>query len=176
MSGNGIGNLIEELGRARIIRFRRQDGNAWIEVSHDFLIPEIAKWISNEEAEIKRARSLLDRAMENYKAHQLLIDRESLNFISPEGIYLGLNGEEADLIALSALQARSVVPDWLAKIAPSIQSYISENLKNDDPEIRISAIESSTGLRNDGVRDELLRVTFWDKDLSVRKSASIKLA
>lgn len=173
--GNDIGNLIEELGRARIIRFRRQDGEAWIEVSHDFLIPEIAKWISNEETEIKRARSLLDRSMENYRAHQLLIDKESLSLILPEGMYLGLTDEEADLVALSTIQAHFSVPDWMVKIAPSVQSYISECIKKDDPEIRIKAIESATLLKNEKMRDELLNVAFWDKDLSVRKCASIKL-
>ena len=172
---NSIGLLIEELGRARVIRFRRQDGDAWIEVCHDFLIPEIAKWISNEETEIKRARSLLDRSMENYRTHQLLIDKESLSLILPEGIYLGLTGEEADLVAMSAIQACLSVPNWMVKIAPSIQSYISNSIKNHDPEIRIKAIESTTILRNDEMRDELLYVAFWDNDLSVRKSASIKL-
>lgn len=175
LSGNGIGNIIEELGRARIIRFRRQDGVAWIEVSHDFLIPEIAKWISNEEAEIKRARSLLDRSMENYRAHQLLIDKESLNLILPEANYLGLSGEEADLIAMSAIQAYHPVPEEIVKITPSIQTYIIESIKSDDPEIRIIAIESAKLLKNDEMRDELLRVAFWDKDLSVRKAACIML-
>ncbi len=175
LSETKISALIEELGRARIIRFRRQDGDAWIEVSHDFLIPEIAKWISNEEAEIKRARSLLDRSLENYRAHQLLIDKESLSLILPEAIYLGLTDEEADLVALSAIQARFSVPGWMVKIAPSIQSYISDCIKKDDVEIRIKAIESATLLKNEQMRNELLNVAFWDKDLSVRKCASIKL-
>ncbi|MBN1406932.1 MAG: winged helix-turn-helix domain-containing protein [Calditrichaceae bacterium] len=176
MFENGIANIIEELGRARIIRFRRQDGDAWIEVSHDFLIPEIAKWISNEEAEIKRARSLLDRSMENFRAHQLLIDRESLSLILPEANYLGLAGEEADLISMSAIQAYQFVPDEIVKMAPNIQSYIIENLNNDDPEIRIRAIESASLLKNDAMRDQLLHAAFWDKDLAVRKASCIMLA
>ena len=170
-----IEKMIEELGQARVIRFRRQDGDAWIEVSHDFLIPEIAKWISGEEAEIKRARSLLDRSMKNYNSHQLLIDKESLSLILPEGIYLGLNGGEADLIALSILQALGSVPDWLVNIAPSIQEYISESMKNADPKIRIRAIDSATLLKNESMQDKLLALALWDEDLIVRKAASIKL-
>ncbi|MEJ2544679.1 MAG: hypothetical protein P8Y99_11485 [Calditrichaceae bacterium] len=175
ISENEIGTVIEELGRARIIRFRRQDGDAWIEVSHDFLIPEIAKWISSEEAEIKRARSLLDRSMENYRVHQLLIDKESLGLILPEIDFLGLTGEEADLLAMSTIQACQVVADAIAKIAPSIQKHIVDNIQNDDPEIRIKAIESATLFKNDEMRDNLLHAAFWDKDLTVRKAACLML-
>ena len=175
MSNESIVSLIEELSRARVIRFRRQDGDAWIEVSHDFLIPEIAKWISIEEAEIKRARSLLDRSMENYRAHQLLIDKESLSLILPEGIYLGLNGDEADLVSLSVLQAYGPVPGWLVKLSPSIQNFVTMGIKNSDSDTRIRAIESATLLKNEVMRDELRHAAFWDKDLMVRKAASIKL-
>ena len=36
--------LIEELVAARVVRRRSQDGEAWIELAHDFLTPEVSRW------------------------------------------------------------------------------------------------------------------------------------
>jgi len=170
-----IEDLIEELGRARVVRFRRQNGEAWIEVCHDFLIDEIDKWITEEEAMTKRARALLDRSIENFNAHQLLIDKESLDLILPEGPLLGLNSEEADLIAISALTTYGPIPDWLAKKSPEIEKQIINKTKDENPEIRIRAIESSTIFKNEIMKKHLKEMALWDKDLMVRKAASIKI-
>lgn len=170
-----IENLIEELGRARVVRFRRQNGEAWIEVCHDFLIAEIDEWLTEEEAMTKRARALLDRSIENYRTHQLLIDKESLDLILPEGQLLGLNSEEAELIALSALTTHGPLPDWLVKKSPIIEKQIANKTKDENPEIRIRAIESSTILKNERMQNLLQKLALWDKDLMVRKAASIKI-
>lgn len=170
-----IYRLIEDLGRARIVRFRRQDGEAWLEVCHDFLIPEISQWLTAEEAAIKQARALLDRSVESYLSHQILIDNDSLEVILKESPYLGLNEEECNLMVLSILKSYGPVPDWLVKKAPAAQGYILEKLDDVDAEIRIRAIESCTPLKNQTIRETLYHHALRDKDLMVRKAASIKL-
>src|SRR5438132_4448246 len=67
----GTDRLIEELVSARVLRRRRQDGTAWIELAHDFLTPEVSRWLTAGEVALKRARGVIERAMENYQAHGL---------------------------------------------------------------------------------------------------------
>ena len=174
-SGEFVYRLIEDLGRARIVRFRRQDGEAWLEVCHDFMIQEISQWITAEEAAIKQARALLDRSLESYRSHQILIDNDSLEVILKESPFLGLNEEECNLMVLSMLKTYNPVPGWLVKKAPAAQDYILEKLADEDAEIRIKAIESCGPLKNKTIRQALYHHALWDKDLMVRKAASIKL-
>lgn len=174
-NGDFIYRLIEELGRARIVRFRRQDGEAWLEICHDFMIQEISQWLTAEEAAIKQARALLDRSLESYYSHQILIDNDSLAVILREIPYLGLNDEECNLLVRSILKSYGPVPDWLVKKSPQAQDYILEKLADHDAECRIRAIESCGPLKNETMRQALYHHALWDKDLMVRKAASIKL-
>jgi DNA-binding winged helix-turn-helix (wHTH) protein len=170
-----INALIEELGRARIVRFRRQDGEAWIEISHDFLINEISKWLTEDEESVKRARALLDRSIENSRMHQLLIDKDTLDVILPEGSHLSLNEEEAELLTSSTLKTYGPVPHWLVKKTPTIQNLILDKLNDPNSEVRIRAVESSSKLVNEEMRVRLHECALFDEDLMVRKAASIML-
>jgi len=167
--------LIEELSRARILRFRRQDGESWIELCHDFLIPEVSSWVSEEESALRRAQALLHRAMENYREHQLLIDKDSLDLILTFGVNLILNDDETELLARSMLQNKSNLPDWLVDKVPTLQTLFENTCQHPDPEVRICAIQSIGTLANNFVKKLLKNIALWDNDKHVRKSASIAL-
>lgn len=170
-----MNRLIEELASARVIRIGRQDGQRWIELSHDFLIPQISLWINEEEAALKRAQALIERALENYIAHQLLLDQDAIELILSFGKQLFLTEQEADLLALSLLQRKFPLPDWLVHRAPSAQRCITEAARHDDCDIRICAVESCHSLRNEQIKHLLQQLALWDNDLLVRKAASIEL-
>src|SRR6185295_18069808 len=124
--------LIEELVAARVLRRRRQDGAAWIELAHDFLTPEVLRWLTADEIALKRARGVIQRAMENYRAHSLLIDADAVDLVMPFGELLGLTGEEADLLMTSVLNRTRHAPDWLVKTAPRASALIVEGAENFD--------------------------------------------
>jgi DNA-binding winged helix-turn-helix (wHTH) protein len=171
-----ISRIIEELVAARIVRRRSQDGEAWIELAHDVLTEEVSRWLSAGDLEIKRARAVIERAMENYRAHSLLIDTEAVDLILPFGKQLGLTGEEADLLAASALNRWRAAPQWLACCAPSMSGLTGEAIKSADREVRLRAVEAALQLRSDEMQELLRKTSLWDADLMVRKSASIALA
>jgi DNA-binding winged helix-turn-helix (wHTH) protein len=172
----GPAALIKELIAARIVRRRYHEGEAWLELAHDFLTPEVSRWLTADERALKQARSVLERAMENFQAHQLLIDVDALDVLLPFGNQLGLAGKEADYLATSLMNRGRPVPEWLAALAPSLASLIAEAATQADPEIRLCAIEACRYARDDGTKELLRHLSLWDQELAVRKAASIALA
>jgi hypothetical protein len=167
--------LIEELVAARVLRRRRQDGAAWIELAHDFLTPEVSRWLTADEVALKRARGVIERAMENYQAHGLLIDAEAVDLVMPFGEQLGLTGDEADLLITSALNRARPTPEWLISESNRASTLIAEAADNTDSEVRVRAIEAAVFLRTPEMKALLRKLALWDRDLMVRKFASIAL-
>jgi hypothetical protein len=114
--------------------------------------------------------------MENHRAHSLLIDADAVDLLLPFGERLGLTGEEADLLAASALARLRSVPEWLARLSPSMAGLAGDAIKNTDPEVRLQAVDAALSLRNAEMAEMLRRASLWDADLTVRKAASIALA
>lgn len=167
---------IEELIAARVVRCRNQDGEGWLELAHDFLIAGISRWLTDEEQALKRGRGVLERAMENFRTHQLIIDADALELLLPFGGQLMLSGEEADLLAKSILHRARPLPEWLAVIAPSLANLLVEALQHADPKVRLRAIEACQWVRDLAIQEMLRRVSLWDRSLRVRKAASTALA
>ena len=171
-----IDRLIDELVAARVVRRRSQDGEAWFELAHDFLTPEVSRWLTADLVALKRARGIIERAMENYQSHELLVDADALDLLQPFGEQLGLTGEEADLLMASLLARARIVPEWLIELAPSSSRLIIDASENADSEVRLRAVEATLLLRSDEMRLLLRRLALWDENLMVRKAASIALA
>jgi len=168
--------LIAELVAARVVRRRSQDGEAWLELAHDFLTPEVSRWLTADEIALKQARAVIERAMENYTAHGLLIDTDTLDLLLPFGEQLNLTGTEANLLLTSLLGRARPMPAWLVAAAPAAPQVTLEASRSADAEIRKRAIEAAALLRGDAMRELLRELALWDKDLMVRKAASIALA
>ena len=168
--------LIEELVAARVLRRRRQDGAAWIELAHDFLTPEVSRWLTADEVALKRARGVIERAMENHQTHALLIDADAVDLVMPFGEQLGLTGEEADLLIMSALNRARPAPGWLVEASPRASVLIVDASESVDSEVRLRAIEAAALLRTAEMKVLLRKLALWDRDLMVRKFASIALA
>ncbi|MCI0692911.1 winged helix-turn-helix domain-containing protein [candidate division KSB1 bacterium] len=167
---------VEELIAARVVRCRNQDGEGWLELAHDFLIAGISRWLTDEERALKRARGVLERAMENFRAHQLIIDADALDLLLPFGGQLMLSGDEADLLAKSILHRARPLPEWLAAISPSLANLLVEASRHADPNVRLRAVEACRWARDPAIEEMLRRVSLWNRSLRVRKAASIALA
>ncbi|MGH7595890.1 MAG: winged helix-turn-helix domain-containing protein [bacterium] len=178
-AANGAASVhatVEELVAARVVRCRNQDGEGWIELAHDFLIPEVSRWLTEEERALKKARGVLERAMENFHTHQLIIDADALELLLPFGEQLMLAGEEADLLAKSILHRARPLPEWLAATSPALANLLMEASQHADPNVRLRAIEACRWARDPAIQEMLRRVSLWDRSLRVRKAASTALA
>jgi len=172
-SGNAI---LEELIAARVVRCRNQNGEGWIELAHDYLLPEISRWLTTEERALKRARGVLERALENFRAHQLLLDADTLGLLLPFGEQLQLANEEGDLLAKSMLYRDRPLPEWLVAVSPSLSNFIVEAARHDDSNVRLHAIAACRWVHDAETKKTLQHVALWDRSLHVRKAASTMLA
>jgi hypothetical protein len=68
------------------------------------------------------------------------------------------------------------VPAWLVKESPRASNLISDGAENTDPLVRLRASEAAGLLRNGEMKSLLRKLALWDRDLTVRKTASIALA
>ncbi len=179
LTGNksgAIGKLVDELVTARVVRRRSLEGESWLELAHDFLTPEISRWITEEERSLKKARAVIERALENYRSHRLVVDGDTLDLLLPFGEQLALTGEEADLLVLSLVSRAYEVPSWLVRFSPSSEEIISQAATHADAEVRLSAIAASQISPGDKTKVMLRKVALWDADLGARKAASIAVA
>lgn len=92
------------LQRVRLLRSFEREGAAYYELTHDTLAKEIATWIGEEEMQLRVAREILRRSLDNWRHAELLIPPEALELIHTccEDLRR-LDGEELELLFRSAL-------------------------------------------------------------------------
>lgn len=173
---DALGTLLGELVDARIVRRRNQEGEGWLELAHECMIPEVSRWLTGSVYEAKQARSLLERSVENYRTYQLIMDRESLDLLAPYLEEIGVSGQEAYLLCISLLNRDRPVPAWLVEKVPDAVNVILEAMYNDRREVRKRAVESSRPVRCAALNNRLRNLALRDPMLSVRRAASIELA
>lgn len=171
-----LGTLLGELVDARIVRRRSQEGEGWLELAHECLIPEVSRWLTGSVYEAKQARSLLERSVENYRTYQLILDRETLDLLAPYLEEIGVSGDEAYLLCISLLNRDRPVPGWLVEKVPDALNVILEALYNDRQEVRQRAVESSRPVRCAALNNRLRHLALRDPEMKVRRAASIELA
>lgn len=175
-SATRLKHLLEELARARIVRFRNHGGEGWIELAHDFLLPEISRWLTAEAFALKRARGVLERALENYRGHQLLLDHDALQLLMPFGMQLGLSGEEAEVLLTSVLNRAQAVPAWLVQAAPSAETITLAARASVETHVRLRVIEACRLLQTEAAQNLLRELALWDREYVVRRKAALTLA
>ena len=168
--------LIEDLSSSRIIRIFRLDGEIWIELMHDFLVPEISKWQNAEIIETKQTAKLFKRSFENYTVHNLIPEYETILIILQAAQKLNIQSDEYNFLLESMLIRGIEIPKWLIEKSTNSKDLIIKSLENKNPETRISAIEATQYIVNNELKNYLTEAALKDKDLSVRKSASIVLS
>ena len=174
--GAAEGRLIDDLIAARVVRRRSQDGEAWLELAHDFLTAEVARWLTEDEIALKRARGVIERAMQNFKAHGLMIDADALDLLLPFGEQLDLSDAEADFLLASILNRCRPAPDWLVRTAIDAPELIAQAGKDSDSAVRLRAVDAAAALKGDQMKGLLCKLALWDESLPVRRAASIALA
>jgi DNA-binding winged helix-turn-helix (wHTH) protein len=169
-------SVIAHLAEARLIRTLREEGEIWIELTHDFLVPEILRWQSEEMLVLKRMQAIMERALNNYETHQLLMDEETLELVLPLAEQLRLTQIHCELLVQSLLNSSQTLPEWLVSSQVSTSGHIEKAMKHSNPSIRIAALQSAQYLPEADISDGLVHSFLWDDNLQVRKVAGIVLA
>jgi hypothetical protein len=107
-----LDDTLARLVRARLLHRDEVMDEIAYELAHEYLIKEIAKWISQPDLELKQAEELLARAMKNWRVHHILIPEQQLSIIYHHRALLMLNDDECDCLLRSALEEDFAVGDW----------------------------------------------------------------
>ena len=60
-----VSRVLTDLSNRRLVREVPREDGYWFELSHEYLVQEIARWLSDHERELKRVRELLEQAVRN---------------------------------------------------------------------------------------------------------------
>ena len=165
--------LIEELSAHRIFR---SEGETWIELTHDFLAPEISKWQNAEIVAVKQAKKLFERAFDNFNNHKLLPNEETISLILPSIEKIIFDEENYNFLLTCMLNLGKQIPQWLINKSANAKHQILNAIKNERPEVRICAIESFKYMQDEKIKHCIKEAALMDTELPVRKSAAIVLA
>ncbi len=89
-----IKGVLDQLIQARLVRKFGDDDGESFELSHEYLIDEIGKWIEEKDRELKKARELLRQEMVNHERFGLLMAPSRLAIIKAQAEHLKLNPAE----------------------------------------------------------------------------------
>lgn len=100
----------------RLLRSFEREGAAYYELTHDTLAKEVATWIGEEEMQLRVAREILRRSLDNWRHAELLIPPEALELIHAccEDLRR-LDAEELELLFRSALAAGYEAVYWFER-------------------------------------------------------------
>jgi len=134
------------LQRVRLLRSFEREGAAYYELTHDTLAKEIATWIGEEEMQIRVAREILRRSLDNWRHAELLIPREALELIHAccEDLRR-LSAEELELLFRSALDAGYEAVYWAERARQGgvdVDAMAREGLQSDDFRARAAAVQA----------------------------------
>ena len=93
--------ILMELGNRRLVRRVIRDEESWFELAHEYLVDEIALWLSEKEKELTKIRELLDQSMRNFEHLGLLIPPSQLKILQSHEDDLDLTREERSLLRRS---------------------------------------------------------------------------
>jgi hypothetical protein len=149
------------LQRVRLLRSFEREGAAYYELTHDTLAKEVATWIGEEEMQIRVAREILRRSLDNWRHAELLIPREALELIHAccEDLRR-LSAAELELLFRSALEAGYQVDYWFARAREAgvdVDGIAREGLQSESFRTRAAAVEA-LGRLGERFMDDLVGV------------------
>ncbi len=92
---------LTELVRRRLVRRIPRGDGYWFELSHEYLVQEITRWLSEKEREFQKVRELLDQALRAHRQLGLLMSAPQIRIIHAHEDDLSLQAEERKLLRAS---------------------------------------------------------------------------
>ncbi len=109
-------SVLDQLLQARLARKIMVDDSHCYELSHEYLIEEITKWIAEKDNELKRARELLRQETLNHERFGLLIAPSRVRIIQNHETELNLSKEETALLK-NSLRSHRRKRQWSALLS-----------------------------------------------------------
>jgi hypothetical protein len=115
-----VERLLEELRQARLIR--RREAEPLFELVHEYLIPCIASWTTEEERARKRAQEMLEQGLTRWHHFHLPLYSDELAIINEQRQNLRISEEARQLLTHSAVWTGYAPEHWLMQASPELRS------------------------------------------------------
>jgi hypothetical protein len=94
--------ILADLSNRRLIRRVQREEGYWYELTHEYLVEEISRWLSEKEMQLKKLRELLEQAIRNHRNLGILMPAAQLRLVQAQEDDLNLSKEERQFIRASA--------------------------------------------------------------------------
>jgi len=94
--------ILAELSNRRLIRRVQREEGYWYELTHEYLVEEISRWLSEKEMQLKKLRELLEQAIRNHRNLGILMPAAQLRLVQAQEDDLNLCKEERQFLRESA--------------------------------------------------------------------------
>jgi HEAT repeat protein len=94
--------ILGDLSNRRLIRRVQREEGYWYELTHEYLVEEISRWLSAKEMQRKKLRELLEQAIRNRRNLGILMPASQLRLVQSQEEDLNLSKEERQFLRESA--------------------------------------------------------------------------
>jgi hypothetical protein len=93
-----LSRVLADLSNRGLVREVPREDGYWFELSHEYLVQEISRWLTEHEIELKRVRELLEQAVRNYRNLGVLMPPPQIRLVRQRESDLALSKEERQLV------------------------------------------------------------------------------
>ncbi len=129
-----VNRLLQELEQARLIR--PLEGEKHYELVHEYLIPHISAWTTEEERARKLAHEMLDQGLTRWQNFHLPLYADELAIINTQRASLNITDETRALLVYSSVWADSYADYWLDQAPSPMRLQVLESALHDQQVIR----------------------------------------
>ncbi len=127
-----VDETLARLVNARLLHRDEVDGEIVYELSHEYLIAEISRWIDPAELALKQAEELLAREVTNWRIYGTLIPRDRLELIYAQHSHLRhFDDTTGECLFLSAVRADFAVDEWTRLVSRTSMRPVLTALRDD---------------------------------------------
>jgi DNA-binding transcriptional ArsR family regulator len=96
-----ISRILADLSNRRLIRRVQREEGFWYELTHEYLVEEISRWLSEKEKELKKIRELLEQVLRNFRSLGIPMSQAQIRLIAEHEDDLAMSKEERQFLRVS---------------------------------------------------------------------------
>jgi len=96
-----VSHILSDLCDRRTIRRVQREEGYWYELTHEYLVEEISRWLSEKEMELKKIRELFEQALRNHRNLGILMPAAQTRLVNANEDDLRISKEERQFLRIS---------------------------------------------------------------------------
>ncbi len=166
-------NVLTPLQNARLIRVSRKENEIFYELSHDYLVPQVQKWLGEKKSGAGLAAHTAAKLVETWEHERQPIGEGVFELIDEEKALVELDATGIEMLAQAAVFYGLNISYWLRRLPTEQQALIliQELLrKKQDESVQKNCVEALASLRSVDATSLLVQLAVADSS-TVREKA-----